>query len=74
MNYKYLFLPLVFMTIAIASFSDDDNDEMIISKDNNFLVAFIIDQDTIRYEDSVDGLGNSLNLTSSHFFARTILK
>ena len=74
MNYKYLFLPLVFMTIAIASFSDDDNDEMIISKDNNFLVAFIIDQDTIRYEDSVDGLGNSLNLTSSRFFARTILK
>jgi hypothetical protein len=74
MNYKYLFLPLVFMTIAIASCSDDDNDEMIISKDNNFLVAFIIDQDTIRYEDSVDGLGNSLNLTSSRFFARTILK
>ena len=74
MNYKYLFLPLVFMTIAIASCSDDDNDEMIISKDNNFLVAFIIDQDTIRYEDSVDGLGNSLNLTSGRFFARTILK
>jgi hypothetical protein len=62
------------MTIAIASCSDDDNDEMIILKDNNFLVAFIIDQDTIRYEDSVDGLGNSLNLTSSRFFARTILK
>jgi len=58
MNYKYLILPLIFIAITVASCTDDDNDDIIIPEDNNFLVEFIIDQDTIRYEDSVNGYGN----------------
>ena len=74
MAYKHIILPLIFIAIAITSCSEDANDDIIIQEENNFLVEFIIDQDTIRYEDSADGLGNSLNLTSGRFFARTILK
>ena len=53
------FLPLLFTTTVLFSACDkdgEDDDDVIV--DNSIFAEFVIGNDTIRYQDAVDGYGN----------------